>query len=59
MKNATRFYKENPKGVEIMCKAFEETRQEGALQKAIDTARNLIELGKLSLEEIARAVAFP
>jgi hypothetical protein len=49
MKGITRYFKETPEGVEYMCKAFEETRN----QKAIDIARNLIELGKLTLEEIA------
>lgn len=50
LREATRYYKTNPKGVEIMCKAFEETRNE----KAIQIARNMIEDGKLTLEDIAR-----
>ena len=37
-------------GVEYMCRAFEETRNE----KAIWIAKNMIELGKNTLEDIAR-----
>ena len=52
---ATRYYKENPKEVEIMCRAFEETRNE----KAIQIARNLIAMGQLTLEMIAKATELP
>ena len=55
LKSATRYYKENPEGVEIMCRAFEETRNE----KAIRIAKNLIEQGQLSLELIAQATELP
>ena len=41
---------EDPKGVEIVCVAFEQTRNE----KAIRIAMNLIEEGDLSLEKIAK-----
>ena len=55
MRQATKFYKEDPKGVEIVCMAFEQTRNE----KAIRIAVNLIEAGKMSLEEIADACELP
>ena len=55
LKSATRYYKENPEGVEIMCKAFEETRNE----KAIRIAKNMIEKGKYDLEEIAEVTELP
>ena len=29
LQTVTRYYKENPKGVEMMCKAFEDTREQG------------------------------
>ena len=51
LRDATRYYKENPEGVEIVCKAFEETRNE----KAIWIAKNLIADGELSMEKIAKA----
>ena len=55
LKETTRYYKENPKGVEIMCRAFEETRNE----KAIQIAKNLIAMGQLTLEMIAKATELP
>ena len=55
MREATRFYKENPKGVKIVCLAFEETRNE----RSIWIAKNLIETGKMALEEIATACGLP
>ena len=55
LKSATMYDKENPEGVEIMCRAFEETRNE----KAIRIAKNLIEQGQLSLELIAQATELP
>ena len=55
LRDATRYYKENPKGVEIMCRAFEETRNE----KAIQIAKNLIAMGQMSLEMIAQATELP
>ena len=36
-----------------MCKAFEETRQEGEYRGRMETAIKLIKRGKLTLEEIA------
>ena len=55
MKAVTRFCKEDPEGLEIMCRAFEETRNE----KAIRIARNMIEMGKLTLEEISLVCELP
>lgn len=39
----------------MMCRAFEETRDE----KAISIAKNLIEMGQMSLEQIAQATELP
>ena len=50
MKQTAKFYKEDPKGVEIVCDAFEQIRTE----KTIRIAMNLIEDGDLSLEKIAK-----
>ena len=55
LKNTARYYKENAEGVEIMCRAFEETRNE----KAVRIAENLIAKGKLTIEEIAEATELP
>ena len=54
---------ENPEGVESMCKAFEDTRNEGfvkgAMQRSIDIALDLIRANLASLEEIARITRLP
>ena len=59
MKEATRYYKEDEEGVKIMREAFEETRNEGAMRKAIDTAIRMIKRGKCTLEEIAEDTELP
>ena len=44
---ASRYYKENPKGVEIMCKAMEEMREEsyqkGIEQNRLESIKNIME----------------
>ena len=55
LREASRYYKLNPKGVEIMCQAFEETRNE----KAIQIALRMIARGKMALEEIAEDTELP
>lgn len=51
------YFKEDEKGVEIMCKAMEDMRNEAAREaekmKAIRMTRLMIEDGKLSYEDIA------
>ena len=59
MKETARFYKETPEGVEIMCKAFEETRREGELKRAVEDAKRMIAGGKLTLEEISEYADLP
>ena len=59
MQEVTHHFKEIEEGAEYMCRAFEETRREGAMQHAIDTARRLIEMGDLPLEKIAVACGLP
>jgi len=59
LKEATRYYKENPKGVEIMCRAFEETRNEGAMRQAIIIAERLIAKGQMTLDAISEITDLP
>ena len=59
MKETARYYKETPEGVEIMCKAFEETRREGAYRAQVETAKRMIARGKLTLEELAEDTDLP
>ncbi len=55
-----RYFKEDEKGIAAMCKVMEKMRSEAANEASektkIQLAINLIQLGKLSLEEIANAV---
>ena len=63
LRDVSRYYKEDPKGVEIMCEAFEETRKagekKGEMKHAIETAKRMIAKGKLTLEEISEYVGLP
>ncbi|MBR1560940.1 MAG: PD-(D/E)XK nuclease family transposase [Clostridia bacterium] len=59
LRDAARYYKEDPKGVEVMCRAFEETRNEGAMRHAIETAERMLAKGKYALDEIAEMSGLP
>ena len=53
------YFKEDEKGVETMCRAMEEMRNEAAREAAretsLETAKSLLLIGKLTYEEIALA----
>lgn len=49
-----RYFKENEKGVAVMCKMMEDMRNEAAQAERIQLAKNLIDSQKLSFDEIAR-----
>ena len=51
--NRVRYFKEDTEGVMTMCKVMEDMRNEAAREKALSIARRVLELGKLSYEEIA------
>ena len=51
-----RYYKEDEKGVAVMCKVMEEMRENTKTETKIESAINLLKLGKLSVEEIAKAI---
>ena len=53
LSDRVRFYKETEKGVETMCKAFDDLREETELRIRIENATKMIAVGKLSLEEIS------
>ena len=59
MQDITHHYKETEEGVEFMCRAFEETRLEGEMRRAIDVALRMITRGKYTLEEIAEDTGLP
>ena len=48
-----RYFKEDEKGVETMCKVMEEMRNETAHEKAVEIAKRMLKSGKLSYEEVA------
>lgn len=48
-----RYFKEDEKGVETMCKSMEEMRNEASRAKAVQIARRMLDSGKLTYEEIA------
>lgn len=56
-----RYFKQDEKGVAAMCKMLEDMRDEAAREAALDTAREtakrMIQKGKLTLEEIADYVS--
>ena len=49
----TRYFKENEKGVAAMCKVVEELCNDAKIEEKRETAKRCLQLGKLSLEEIA------
>ena len=51
----TRYFKETPEGVEYMCKAMEERCNEVAKMKSYEIALNLLTIGTLNDETIAKA----
>ena len=51
-----RYFKQDEKGVAIMCKIMEDMRNEAAKKAVLETAERMIKKGKMSLEEIADCV---
>ena len=49
------YFKEDEKGVAVMCKAMEDMRNEAVRRNALETAMSLLQLGKLTYAEIAQA----
>ena len=54
--NKARYFKQDEKGVAAMCKIMEDMRNEAARESARETAKRMIKMGKLSLDEIALCV---
>ena len=71
LEEATRYYKETPEGVEYMCKAFEEVRnesfnrgmqqgmQQGMNQKEVSNIRTLMESMNWSAQSAMDALKVP
>ncbi|MEE1040659.1 MAG: hypothetical protein U0L10_08060, partial [Lachnospiraceae bacterium] len=60
---ASRYYKENPKGVEIMCKAMEEMREEsyqkGIEQNRLESIKNIMEGLKYTAQQAMELLKIP
>lgn len=48
-----RYYEENEEGVKIMCKVFEDIKNEARKEKSKEIARKMLKRGKKSVEEIS------
>jgi len=67
MEEVTRYYKETPEGVEYMCRAFEEVRNEsfnrgaqwGVQQNAISNIQSLMRNMKLNPKQAMDALSIP
>lgn len=55
----TRYLKENPEGVNEMCKVLEDMRNEAVERSILQTIRNLMETLKLSAEDAMAAMKIP
>ena len=59
MAERTRYLKENPKGVQEMCRVMEDMRNETMQKERRNIAINFIRMGKLSYEDIADGSNLP
>ena len=59
LSDRVRHYKETKEGVDTMCKAMEDMRNEAVMRDRIENAIKMIESGKLSLEDIAVFSSLP
>ncbi len=59
MAERTRYLKENPRGVNEMCKVLEEMRNETAEKTLVQTIKNLMETMKWSAEQAMAAMKIP
>ena len=50
-----RYFKEDEKGVTVMCKAMEDMRNETARENTLQIANNMLSMKKFTYEDIARA----
>ena len=54
MAEVTRYYKENEKGVEAVCKVMDEMREDTRLRHSREIAFRLLSLGEDTFEKIAK-----
>ena len=56
---ASRYYKENPKGVEIMCKVIEEMREEVEERTLLNAVKNIMEGLKYTAQQAMEPLKIP
>lgn len=54
-----KYFKEDKEGIDTMCKAMEDMRNETAHEKAVEIAKRMLKSGKLSCEEVAEFAELP
>ena len=59
MRETTRYYKENPKGVEAMCRAFEEVREQRREQAQHADIKKLMKNLKMSAQQAMEVLEIP
>ena len=59
LSDKVRFYKGTEEGVESMCRAFDDLREETEYKTRVSSAQKMIDSGKLSLEDIAEFSGLP
>ena len=59
LSDKVRYYKETEKGVETMCKAFEDLREETEMRTRIENARKMLANGKFSLDDVVECSGLP
>lgn len=59
LSDKVRYYKETEKGVETMCKAFDDLREETEMRTRIENARKMLASGKLSLDDVVEYSGLP
>ena len=55
----SRYYKENPKGVEIMCKVIEEMREEVEERTMLNAIKNIMEGLKYTAQQAMELLKIP
>ncbi len=59
MAKTTRYYKEDPKGVSIVCKAMEDMRNEAVERNTVELLKNLMESMKWTAKQALDALQIP
>ena len=59
LNRSVRFFKESKEGIEIMCRAMEDMRNQTLKEGAVNSAKRMLADGILTLEKIAEYAGLP